>query len=224
MKKKAADQSRDELPETVSAFPDKSVEDIRAEDNPFTESDWRMLGYAWSGFILRVLLIVGGVFTVVQYIQARDEKRIERTLQLVEIWERPEYQTAQRELKRRIDTLNEQYAGLIGDNPTPEERRVYNERIGMEALSADGGAMPLAEFEEQFDRIVYFLNRVAFCVEGNLCKKSVADAFFKDFATSFWGYFAGHIERERRSGAPSYGKVIETYLTNEGGGWFGFEF
>lgn len=212
MSGKAAKPARKPLPETVLAMPEHSPQEIKQEQNPFTEKDWRMLGYAWAGFALRLLFIAGGVFTLIQYLQARDERRIERALQLVEIWERPQYQAAQRALKVRIDGLNARYAGLLGDNPSESEMRVYNERIGIAALGEDGGDMPLAEFEDHFDRIVYFLNRVAFCVEGNLCKEAVADAYFRDFAASFWSYFAGHVAQERRSGAPSYAVTIENWL------------
>lgn len=212
MRRKALDNAREELPETVTAFPDKSHEDAKADTNPFTDPDWRMLGYAWSGFLLRLLLIAGGVFTVFQYVQTRDETRIERALELVERWEQPEYQAAQKALKARIEGLNAQYAGLLGDEPTEAEKAIYNERIGLAAMTAEGGAMPLAEFEEHVDRIVYFLNRVAFCVEGNLCRRAVADAYFRDFGLSFWTYFAGHVEAVRRGGAPNYAVTIEEWL------------
>lgn len=200
------------LEETVSTLPDRAPHEIKRETNPFTERDWRMLGYAWSGFLLRLLLIVGGVFSVLQYLQTRDEARIERTLQLVELWERPEYQTAQKALKARLDGLNAQYAGLLGDSPSEEERQIYQERVGLAALTAEGGAMPLGEFQDNFDRIVYFLNRVAFCVEGNLCQRAVADAYFHDFAASFWSYFSGHARDERRRGAPNYAVTIENWV------------
>lgn len=207
-----AEKGRAELEETVTAFPDRSTQEIKKEANPFTDRDWRMLGYAWSGFLLRLLLIAGGVFTVVQYFQTREEARIERTLQLVELWEQPEYQTAQKALKARLDALNEQYSGLLGSNPSPDEQKIYAERIGIAALGAEGGTMPLGEFRDHFDRIVYFLNRVAFCVEGNLCQRAVADAYFHDFAASFWTYFERHAQQERRRGSPNYAVTIENWL------------
>ena len=210
-----ADKPREPLEETVAAFPDRSAQEIKKESNPFTDRDWRMLGYAWSGFLLRLLLIAGGLFTVVQYFQAREESRIERSLQLVELWEQPDYQDAQKALKARLAGLTEQYSGLLGANPSAEERRIYAERIGIAALSEAGGTMPLAEFRDHFDRIVYFLNRVAFCVEGKLCQREVADAYFHDFGQSFWTYFEGYARQERRRGSPNYAVTIENWLTRE---------
>ena len=166
--KPPAPRKIEQLPETTEAFPDVSTHEIKPESNPFTSRDWRMLGYAWAGMAVRVMILLGGAFTAYQYLDAKEEKRVERTLQLVELWERGEYQTAQQTVADRLDALNARYAGLLGANPTPAERRVYLEQIGIEAMKEDGGSMPLGEFRAQFNRVLYFLNRMAFCVEGKL--------------------------------------------------------
>jgi len=203
------------LAERTEAFPE--VEDVdKRENNPFTDGDWRMLSYAWSGYVLRVLLVLGTVFSVVQYLQAREEKRVERTLELVELWDRPEYQDAQRVLKRRLAELNERFAGDLGRSATPKELAIFQERIGIEAMTAQDGSVSPEVFRESFDRIVYFLNRVSFCVEGGLCSHDVAEAYFRDYAASFWSYFAGHIRQERRRGAPNFAKPLEDYVDPAG--------
>ncbi|WP_245453369.1 DUF4760 domain-containing protein [Aquibium carbonis] len=200
------------LAERTEAFPE--VEDVeKRENNPFTDGDWRMLSYAWSGFALRILLVLGTIFSVYQYMQAREEKRIERTLELVELWDQPEYQAAQRSLKRRLTELNARFSADLGRSTTPKELAIFQERIGIEAMKAEGGTMSSDEFLESFDRIVYFLNRVSFCVDGGLCSKDVAEAYFRDFAQSFWGYFAGHIRQERRRGSPNLAKPLEDYVS-----------
>lgn len=206
------------LPETVSGFPEFSPQEVKKEPNPFTDPDWRMLTYAWSGFALRVLLVLGGVFSVYQYLQAREEKRVERTLQLVEVWERSDYQAAQRALRRRLAALNEQHAALLGANPSRSENEIYRNRIGIEAMKESGGDMPLAEFRDQFDRIVYFLNRVAFCVEEGLCSRTVADAYFVDYARSFWDYFADYAAQQRRAGSANFARPIEVYVVRRRSG------
>ncbi len=200
------------LPETAGAMPWLSAQDAKKETNPFTERDWRMLVYAWSGLVIRITLVLGAVFSVYQFLAAREERRVERSLQLVELWERTDYQAAQRALKTRLGELNARYANLIGNQPSASEQAIYANRIGLEALTADGGTMPLAEFQDQFDRIVYFLNRVAFCVEGDLCSRAVADAYFRDFAASFWSYFSGYIAQTRKKASPNFAVPIEQYL------------
>ena len=200
------------LPETTEAFPWPSNHEIKKESNPFTDRDWRMWLYAWMGLLVRVTIVLGAIFTVYQYLSAREQNRVQRTLELVELWERSEYQDAQTALRQRLAALNQKYANLLGSNPSAKELDVYYSRIGIEAMSESGGAMPLTEFSAHFDRVVYFLNRVAFCVEGNLCAEDIADAYFRDYAASFWQYFAGYIERQRKAGAASFARPIESYV------------
>ena len=202
----------DQLPETTEAMPEVSTHEIKAESNPFTSRDARMLAYAWAGMLVRTLIIVGGLFSVYQWLEAKEEKRVERTLQLVELWEREEYQGAQQAVAERLDSLNERYAGLLSPNPSDADRRVYMEQIGIEAMTAEGGTMPLPEFRAAFGRVLYFLNRMSYCVEGNLCSAEMVDGYFGDYAQSFWMYFRGHVAQERKNGSASYAAPLEQFV------------
>lgn len=200
------------LPESTSGFPDTSVHDIKPESNPFTSADARMLAYAWAGMAVRIFLIAGGIFSVWQYMQQREEHRVERTLSLVQLWDQPSYHEAQRAVRQRLQILNEQHSEMLGENLSDNQLKIYRDRIGLAAMTERGGTMPLDEFVEKFDRVIYLLNRVAFCVEGNLCSKDVANAYFHDYASSFWSYFSAYIESQREEGRPNYGKAIEDYV------------
>ncbi len=196
----------------LDPLPEPSPQEIKKESNPFTDNDLRMRTYAWSGYALRLMLIVGAFFSIFQYLAQRQERRVERTLQLVELWEQKDYQEAQQALKRRLVDLNTRYSGLLGAQPSDKELAIYNRRIGMEALSTDGGSDPLPVFQQHFDRIIYFLNRVSACSTSNICAPEVADQYFRDFAKSFWGYFAGYINQQRQAGSVSYAKPLQDYL------------
>ena len=202
----------EQLPETTEGLPEVSTQEAKPESNPFTSRDWRMLGYAWAGFLVRLLLVAGGLFSAYQYLENKEEKRVERTLQLVDAWERDEYQDAQRAVSERLDGLNAKYASLLGANPSPNDRAVYMERIGVEAMTADGGEMKLADFRASFGRVLYFLNRVAFCVDGNLCSRQMADGYFGDYALSFWQYFKGYVAQEREAGSTNLAAPLEAYV------------
>jgi hypothetical protein len=193
--------------------PDAALESGE-DDNPFRSKDWRVWTYTWSGFAVRILIIVGGIFSVLQYLDTREEHRVERTLQLIELWEKPEFQQAQQAIGERLDALNTQFGELLDKNASAEERAVYFDRIGVAAMQADGGSMPVAEFRAHFDRMLYFLNRMAFCVEGNLCSKDMVAGYFGDFARSFWTYFGGYIEEQRGGIAPNYGAPLEKYVAS----------
>lgn len=180
-------------------------------ENLFVGGDWRVSANAWAGFGLRLLLICGTLFSVFQYLSARQEMRVERTLQLVELWDRQEYQDAQKAVKTRLADLNAKYQDLLGKDPSRVEYSIYYAKIGLEALNPGGGDMPLLEFQDRFDRVVYFLNRVSSCVQGNLCDRDVADDYFKDYAQSFWRYFRGYVEKQRKGGSATYAAAIEKY-------------
>lgn len=192
--------------------PDTDVEAESDDNNPFRSRDWRVWSYAWSGFAVRLLIVVGGIFSVLQYLDTREESRVERTLQLIELWERPEFQEAQRAISARLEALNAQFGELLDKKATAEERAVYFDRIGAAAMQPDGGTMPVEEFRAHFDRMLYFLNRMAFCVEGNVCSKDMVDGYFGDFARSFWAYFGGYIDEQRSGIAPNYGAPLEKYV------------
>lgn len=204
--------AKKKLEETGEGLPWVSTQEIKKETNPFTERDWRMLVYAWMGMAVRVVVVFGALFTVYQFLSAQEQARVQRAFEMVEMWERPEYQSAQRAVRGRIDELNARYATILGDQTAPNARSVVLRRIGQEAMTAEGGAMPVQDFREEFDRVVYFLNRVAFCVEGNICSREVIDAYFADYAQSFWTYFAGYVDAQRKSLSPNFARPIETYV------------
>jgi hypothetical protein len=206
--------AKEALPETTEGFPWPSSHEIKKESNPFTDRDWRMLVYAWSGMAVRFAIIFTLMFSIYQFLANQEQKRVEQTMSLVELWETKDYQQAQRALKDRLAALNAKYDNLLSANPSPTEEQVFRQRIGIEAMTASGGDMPLADFSDNFDRIVYFLNRLSFCVDGNLCSRKVSDAYFRDYAVSFWSYFAGYVDKQRKAGSPTFALPIETYVGN----------
>jgi hypothetical protein len=183
------------------------------KETPFTDSDWRIRVDAWAGLFVRIGLVVGAIFSVYQYLAQREEQRVAQTMRMVELWDQGDYQQAQQAIKARLTELNEKYRNLLGANPTSKEQSVYRQRIGIQAFTPDGGSKPLADFGADFDKIVYFLNRLAFCVDGGLCSRKMADAYFRDYAASFWSYFAGYIDKQRKAGAPTYALAIEKYVS-----------
>lgn len=190
-------------------------EEVKAEHNPFTERDWRMRVYAWSGFAVRLGFIAGGLFSLYQYLATVEEKRIDGTFALLEIWERPEYQQAQLAVRQRIGDLNRKYANLLGKSPSPADLAFYMERIGVEAMTPGGGAMPYDDFKLQFDRLVYFLNRVATCVQAGRCSQKLTDDYFRDLSVSTWGYFSKYVRQVRAGGSTTFAAPIEEYVTGK---------
>lgn len=205
----AANQVR---PAETAPEPSAVEKPASKKESPFSHGDWRMVVDAWATLLVRVVLILGAVFSVYQYLATRQEQRVAQTTSLVELWEQPDYQKAQQAVKNRLAALNAKYQNLLGADATPAEEAIFRQRIGIEAMTANGGDMPVSEFSENFDRVVYFLNRLSFCVEGNLCAREVADAYFRDYAVSFWSYFSGYADKQRKAGSTNFAQPIENYV------------
>ena len=84
---KQAPAAKQTLPETTEGFPWPSSHEIKKESNPFTDRDWRMLVYAWSGMAVRFAIIFTLMFSVYQFLANQEQKRVEQTMSLVELWE-----------------------------------------------------------------------------------------------------------------------------------------
>lgn len=170
---------------------------------------------AWMGFALRILLVLGAIFSIYQYASARQDKRIERSLELVDLWEQKDYQNAQTALGQRLGELEAKYGQQFGANPSPEQVASLPKLVGNAVMTPQGGSMPLDEFQPQFESIVYFLNRVGSCTTSGLCERGVVNTYFEDFARSFWTYFSDYIRRQRASGYANYAEPLETYIKRQ---------
>lgn len=203
------------LTENTEGHTFASNHDIKKEVNPFTEADWRMKVFAYAGLIVRIFIIAGAIFSIYQYLETSEEKRLNRTYELLEEWEKPEFQTAQVALRDRLAALVRANPANLGDDPSPQQLAIYTGATGMTALTPEGGAMPLPEFKAHFDRIVSFLNRVSTCVQGRQCSREVTDDYFRDFAVSFWSYFGKYSKQMRQMGSTTYSAPLEEFVTGK---------
>lgn len=192
------------FPETTEGLPWASSHEIKKEPNAFIDTDWYNRTYAWAGMLVRFVIIFGALFSVVQYVSVRTEKKVERTLQLVDLWETPEYGTAQTAINTKLAELNASNNAFYPKDGSDAEKAAYFSRIGKQ--SAQDAAV-----EEHINKVIYFLNRLAFCVEGSLCSDDIADAYFRDYAISFWQYFAGYVG-DRRQTSPNFARPLEDYV------------
>ena len=123
------------------------------------------------------------------------------------------------EVQAALDKGDAQQAASLAGSALQEDGVGQGERAGLllyrglahELKGAHEDA--LADFTADFDKIVYFLNRLSFCVDGGLCSRKMADAYFRDYAASFWAYFAGYIDKQRKAGTPTYALAIEKYVS-----------
>ncbi len=198
-------KKKTQLPETTEGLPWPSNHEIKKESNPFTDRDWRMWLYAWSGLLVRFTIVLGAVFTIYQFLAAREQTRVQRSLELVELWEKPEYQEcaegaeaaavrAEREICRACSAPIRRRNGTRGlhgsHRPRGDDREAAARCRCRSSRSSSTGSSTSSTGCRSASR-------------EDICSREVADAYFRDYAASFWQYFAGYIAQAAQGKAGS---------------------
>lgn len=137
-------------------------------------------------FVVRVGFLGGLLFTGYQYIDSLRRERVERSFELVDLWESERIQGAQRTLESKLSKLQSETTKVFGAKPTAEDLKFAEKVIGdavFEQTKTDD------ELRNDFSTMLYFLNRVSYCATEGLCEASVVNDFFEDYAKQFWNYF-----------------------------------
>ena len=165
--------------------------------------DHTILGIAkWRWEIVNQVVslfgVVGLLFGVYQYSQSLEAARAEKTLDLIDRWTDDGYHENYRFIsgliKKGLSELSDTDLKNVNDGNVDKER-VYT-RI-TEYVLQDYVA------QQNFEKIIYFFNRLGLCVKANLCSANTAKIFFDDTVTTFLAYFRNEIE-DRRKLVPGY--------------------
>lgn len=177
-----------------------------------TETEHRFLGVPisiWDGLagLFTVLAVLGGIFgLIIAYVelgQRREAAQAEATLALLDVWEgstqgSTNYLNAFRALDTRL-------AARLNEVPQADLDAARADDTMRAALYARAARQILADAEAQrgFEDIVYFFQRLAICVELDLCDRKATLAFFEGPMRSFSVTFAAPIA-ERRAAAADF--------------------
>lgn len=157
------------------------------------------------GMAVRTVVIIGGVLTYIQYSHSVKREQIQRSFELVDLWQGEKMQSSQNALQTEILKLARDAKSLSessGNSLDPAfTQKVVADRLWDEI--AAGGELSTAFFD-----VLFFLNRASYCATSDLCDKPVIDDFFKDYAKQFWSYFGENLERSRATDT----HPIKTYL------------
>lgn len=167
--------------------------------------DARFLGLNTAGWAaigsLGVFCTVSSfVFGVVQYTQALEEKRAERTLELVKEWRGDGYRDS-------FNLLAETTAAQMTANITEAEIAFLDGNDeAREKVAAKLANLVLAEepdASDALDEVVYFFNLLGLCVEANMCSEATAAGFFDNTLIDFHSIYEAPIDA-RRETLPDY--------------------
>ena len=163
----------------------------------------------WLDLFVKSAAVFAGAFAIYQYLDAREDLRVARTLEYVERFNNPgtSVGSARADITRTL-WANEPQIRRLRDilRALPEEdRAALRYRFTRKIL--DGG--PDSEgAQPAVHAIVQFFDALHICIRSELCDKDSAHAFFGHYAETFWSNFGAAVIENRELDA-SYGAGLE---------------
>ena len=155
-----------------------------------------MSGFA--GLISIIVLLAGGTFGVVEYLDRKSSARAAETLHMIEVWETRgagmAFQALSNELVKARKNVPQ---GQIADDA---RRAILVDNLTRRAIRnlPDG----------HYEKIVQFFTRLSLCIQAELCSEEVAAKFFADTLYGFQEWSVGEINR-RRMDIPDYAVELD---------------
>lgn len=163
--------------------------------------------------VVKVGAIFATLFAIFQYLAAREDRRVERSLGYVSRFS--DHGSAIGMARLQVSAAlwaNETQLLRLKDvlQRLPEDEGIALRARFIEKLMQGGG--DAAPIRVALDPIVSFFDELQVCIDTNLCDGQAADAFFQDYVITFWDNFGAAI-LDRRDLNPRYGWGIQAFFT-----------
>jgi hypothetical protein len=147
---------------------------------------WDKLAKTMLSGVTILAIIFGGLFSLNEYLERKQENKVARTLDLVDAYSKEDVISAQQDLDwhydKNIDAIN---AALDSENFTEDFSAIIIQLIEKHDLS------------RQVDRLFYFYRTVAICTLASLCDKSTVESYFKHQGVVFFNQYYPYICQRR---------------------------
>ena len=159
---------------------------------------------SWDGVqgvsaVIGAILTVGGIlWGVAEYRGKLEAERAKETLSLLDIWETQGYLDSYRRLDQEIRNVIDQVPlqDLDAAKKDPDILNVLYQKASSHVLDR-------SEAIEDFERVVYFFERMQICVQAKLCSRDATLMFFEDTVSSFALVFSEPL-KQYRTGQPMF--------------------
>ena len=170
----------------------------------------RLQFYEITGtWLSAVIMVIGGVFGIFQYLEHKRDVRIERSMNFVERFQDNTVTLeARKNLSRSIDGQIDELNALLSNKvlKAKELSALYDAEI-VKLVKQD-------TLTEHLKHIFTFYEQLVYCVEMELCDREVADMFFETEAKSlirtFYPYIC-HIRKEWYD-TEVYATIVRFYI------------
>lgn len=165
--------------------------------------------YEVGAAIATMLGVVAIIFAFYQYLAQIEASKADRTIALVDLWTGGEVHNAYMKLddgvSKLMDAMTEQERSDVAKS-TDDQRKALRLQLGVKAAADPEVTAALVEVE-------FFFNRLAVCVEANLCSQAVVRTFFADTLTDLMGSYGQAIKDRRNQGWRTFGVEMEHLAT-----------
>jgi hypothetical protein len=163
---------------------------------------------AWLDIVTKLGVIAGGIFALVQYLDAKHEARIARTFALEDAMQKDEVGHAREVISTELRARLPEIARIRATEMPPETARVVHAKLIQAIVYQSRGGKGLgSELSTVLDRF----DILQVCIEKGLCDKDTAQSFEGAYARTLLANFDPYIE-EQQEGIPGYGNGLVRFV------------
>lgn len=165
----------------------------------------------WDGFVnfvSNIVVLVGVVFSIYQFLSYQHDERVKYTFQFVEKFDDDRFIEARRTVSEALRSYEQKISRLNEVRMNASAETKLRDRLAQFLVNDTNNNNGIAR---ELSLLIGFFNGLQICIEENLCDKPVAHAFFRSQADSIWINFRPYIEG-RRKAVQNYGLGLELFL------------
>ena len=170
-------------------------------------SSWKTQSDILVAWVTIFAFIGGGVFAIVQYLDAKRQARLENTMKYRTLYDSDRLATA------RIDMTNVWEKNLTLLNSTLHKEK--SKKVDVTYSEAVVFIIDKNKLKDEILSMVGFFEEIAICIENRLCDKKVAEKIFFADAKAFFNRTSPYIcELRVRLNDKRLGEKLETYFAS----------
>jgi hypothetical protein len=158
--------------------------------------------------IWKAAIVIGALFAGYEYLEAREAKRVERSMTYIDTFERGEIASARAVVNAALRPYASDFAAMArrGGVSAADKKAI------IQTLIDDDSEGKLAD---AIDRQVDFYEGLRLCLSEDLCSKSVVTGYFcPGRAGVLWSDFKPYID-DRRTNNPDYASGLQWCATTK---------
>jgi hypothetical protein len=154
-------------------------------------------------------LLIGGLFSGWQYLEAKQTQRVERTFNFAGTLNQGDAAKAREAISAELRGQLPELSRIRAIPMPPEVADEVHAKIARGLMSMSRGGRELGA---ELDLLLGQFEQIQVCVEKHLCDGDTARAFLGAYAHTLWTNFLPYINDQRQQTIPGYGAGLERFV------------